>query len=74
MDYEDQSYDPFNEHAEFEYKYSFIPRRCRNTQQLVWGLAVRGRWRIRAGDNVFINDDRWYHRHEAVIMMLKGLK
>ena len=69
-----QSYDHFNDRAEFEYKYSFIPRRCYNTQQLVWGLAVRGRWRVRAGDNVFVNDDRWYHRHEAVIMMLRGLK
>ena len=71
---ENQAYDPFNDKAEFEYKYSFVPRRCHNTQRLIWGLAVRGRWRLRAGDNVFINDDRWYHRHEAVLMMLKGLQ
>ena len=74
MSDEPAGYDPFNDRACFEYKYSFIPRRCHNTQRLIWGLAVRGRWSVRAGDNVFIDHDRWYHRHEAVIMMLKGLR
>lgn len=71
---EAQAYDSFNERARFEYKYSFKPRRCYNTGKFVWGLAVRGRWTYRAGDITFDNEDRWYHRHEAIIMMLKGLQ
>jgi hypothetical protein len=67
-----QSYDPFDDRAVFEYKYSFMPRRCYNTRQLVWGLAVRGRRSYRTGDITFDNEDRWYHRDEAILKMLKG--
>lgn len=68
-----QAYDPFEDRAVFNYKYSFIPRRCYNTKKLVWGLAVRGR-RIITGPGSDVVEDRWYHRHEAIIMMLKGLQ
>lgn len=68
-----QAYDPFNDRAVFQYKYSFVPRRCYNTQQLVLGLAVRGR-RVITGPGDPVVEDRWYHRHEAVLMMLKGLQ
>lgn len=72
MDDGPQSYDPFNDYACFEYKYSLKPRRCYNTGQQVWGLAVRGRRSYRYADNNFAHEDRWYHRNEAIIMMLKG--
>jgi hypothetical protein len=62
----------FNSCADFHYKYSFIPRRCYNTNRWVWGVAVRGR-RVITGPGDSIIEDRWYHRHEAIIMMLKGL-
>ena len=62
----------FNERANFCYKYSFMPRRCYNTKRWIWGVAVRGR-RVIMGPGDSIIEDRWYHRHEAVIMMLKGL-
>jgi hypothetical protein len=68
-----QAYDPFNERATFEYKTSFIPRKCYTTKKWVWGLAVRGR-RIITGPGEPVVEDRWYHRHEAILMMLKGLK
>lgn len=68
-----QAYDHFDDRARFEYKYSFIPRRCHTTKRLVWGLAVRGR-RIITGPGLPEVEDRWYHRHEAIIKMLKGLK
>jgi hypothetical protein len=67
-----QAYDPFNDRAVFEYKHSLIPRRCYNTGAWVWGLAVRGR-RVITGPGEPVIEDRWYHRHEAVMMMLKGL-
>ncbi len=67
-----QAYDPFSDQARFEYRYSIIPRRCYETGRLVWGLAVRGR-RVITGPGEPIYEDRWYHRNEAVLMMLKGL-
>ena len=70
-----QEYDFFNKRAVFTYKYSIVPRRCYNTGSWIWGLAIRGRRIIDgpAGEEPLI-EDRWYHRHEAVIMMLKGLE
>jgi hypothetical protein len=67
-----QMYDPFDDRATFEYKTSLIPRRCYTTNRWVWGLAVRGR-RIITGPGEPVIEDRWYHRHEAIIMMLKKL-
>jgi len=64
--------DYFNSRADFYYKYSLIPRRCYNTQRWIWGVAVCGR-RVITGPGDSITEDRWYHRHEAIIMMLKGL-
>jgi hypothetical protein len=66
-----QSYDPFDDRAVFEYKYSFIPRRCYTTGQWVWGVAMRGRRYIH-GPGEPVVEERWYHRHEAIIKMLKG--
>lgn len=67
---EDQSYDLFMDCASFDYAYSFWPRRCYNTHRWVWGVAMRGR-RIITGPGEPVVEDRWYHRHEAMIMMLK---
>lgn len=69
---ENQMYDYFNDRATFEYKYSWRPRRCYNTGQLVLGTAVRGR-RVITGPGEPVIEDRWYHRHEAIIMMLKKI-
>lgn len=66
----EQAYDYFNDCASFEYKYSFLPRRCYNTGRWVWGLGMRGR-RIITGPGEPVIEDRWYHRHEAIIMMLQ---
>lgn len=66
-----QSYYPFNDRAQFEYKYSIIPRRCYTTNRWIWGLSMRGR-RIITGPGDPVIMDRWYHRNEAIIKMLKG--
>ena len=68
---DEQTYDSFDSRAHFEYKYSLIPRRCFVTKRFFWGLAVRGRVYRRDGDQIIYND-RWYHKDEAIIMMLKG--
>ncbi len=67
---EEQSYDYFNDRASFEYKHSFWPRRCYNTGRWVWGVAMRGR-RIITGPGEPVIEDRWYHKHEAIMMMLQ---
>ena len=66
-----QYYDHFDDRATFEYKYSFIPRRCYTTKRWIWGLAMRGR-RVITGPGDPIIEHRWYHRHEAIIKMLKA--
>ena len=66
-----QAYDPFADRAVFEYAHSWIPRRCYNTGRWLWGIAVRGR-RVITGPGEPVIEDRWYHRHEALIMMLKA--
>ena len=66
-----QSYDPFGDRAVFEYRYSLIPRRCYTTNRVVWGLAMRAR-RIITGPGDPVIEDRWYHRDEAILKMLKG--
>jgi hypothetical protein len=65
------SYDPFDDRAVFKYKYSFIPRRCYTTNRWIWGLSMRGR-RVITGPGDPLIQDRWYHRDEAIIKMLKG--
>lgn len=65
-----QMYDAFDDRATFDYRYSLVPRRCYESNQLVWGLAVRGR-RIITGPGTPVIEDRWYHRNEAIIKMLK---
>jgi hypothetical protein len=69
-----QTYDPFMDRATFNYAYSIRPRRCYNTQKLIWGQAVRGRRLIYgpAGEPPIV-EDRWYHKDEGIIMILKGL-
>ncbi len=71
-DEEIQAYDHFDDSATFEYKYSLIPRRCYDTNKLIWGLAIRGRRYYRVGEVSGMHEDRWYHRHGAIIKMLKG--
>ena len=66
-----QAYDHFNDRAVFRYAYSIWPRRCYNTQRWIWGLALLGR-RVITGPGEPVIEDRWYHRHEAIIMMLKN--
>lgn len=67
---QEQAYDHFNDRASFRYAYSIWPRRCYNTGRRLWGTALLGR-RIITGPGEPVIEDRWYHRHEAIIMMLK---
>ena len=66
-----QTYDDFNDRASFRRAYSFWPRRCYNTGRWVWGPAVLG-YRIFFGPGDPATEERWYHPHEAAVMMLKG--
>ena len=67
----------FNKEAKFEYKYSFLPRRCYKSGKLLWfTLALCGRRIIDYYDGLNIwkaYDDRWYDSCEGLIMMIKGV-
>jgi hypothetical protein len=65
-----QNHKSFNDRAVFEYRVSVFPRRCYNTGSWIWGRAVRGRRTI-TGPGEPVIEDRWYHRNEALIMMIK---
>ena len=62
--------DRFLSRAVFEYCTSVIPRRCYNTRRWIWGRSMRGR-RIITGPGEPIVEDRWYHKNEALIMLIK---
>jgi hypothetical protein len=58
--------------ATTELKYCMWPRRCHLTNKsLLFKLAYRSRRSYRAGDNYFVNEDRWYNRHDFLMMRLK---
>jgi hypothetical protein len=67
---EPQMYDAFMDRAVFEYKVSWRLRRCYNTGRRIWGTAVRGR-AIWTGPGEPAVEDRWYHIHEGLIMLIK---
>ena len=68
-----QMYDPFNDRAYFTYVFCAWPRKCYNTGRWIFmTTAMRGR-RIITGPGEDVIEDRWYHRDEAIIMMIKGI-
>lgn len=70
-DYMDERHDPFNHHATFEYKFSFLPRRCHKTNKWLWmTTALRGRV-VELSPSGLIKEDRWYNSSEGLIMLLK---
>jgi len=67
-------YDGFMNRARFEYRYCLWPRRCYNTKRWIWlETTMRGR-AIWTDPGEPVVEDRWYHRHEALIMMIKGVQ
>jgi hypothetical protein len=66
-------YDPFDDYAQYELMFCWLPRRCYVTDQLLCcTLAMRGR-RIITGPGEPVIEDRWYHRNEYLIMLLKRI-
>jgi hypothetical protein len=64
--------DMFEARAIYQYKWCMIPRQCYATKKSLWlTRAVRGlaTW-TGPGDPVV--EQRWYHRDQALVMMLKG--
>ena len=62
------------ERATSELKWCLWPRRCYATNKMLWlKLAYRSRRSFRAGDNYFVNEDRWYSKHEFIMMRLQGI-
>lgn len=67
-----QKYDPFMDHAEVDYKYSLLPRRCYKTGRQLWlDRAVRAR-RTWTGPGTPVTEDRWYDRSAFLVMRIKG--
>jgi hypothetical protein len=60
----------FNQRAQFEYRFSIIPRQCYLTGQWIWGRHIRARavWHG-PGDPAI--EDRWYHKDQALVMLIQ---
>lgn len=55
-----------------ELKWVLWPRRCYESNRLLWlELAYRSRNHFRSGDTDFITEDRWFGRHEFLIVKIK---
>jgi hypothetical protein len=67
----DDVYDSFMNRVVLSYHRSFWPRRCYVTGQwLFCTIAIRGR-AIWTGPGTPVLEDRWYHRNEGLMLMLK---
>ena len=67
----DTGYDSFMGRVILSYHIIFWPRRCYTSGQwLFFTIAMRGR-AIWTGPGDPVIEDRWYHRHEGLMLMLK---
>ena len=65
--------DEFERRARFEYCWSFWPRRCYRSQRWIWGQAVRAE-AIWTGPGEPIIEQRWLHRDEGLMLVMKRTK
>ena len=58
--------------AEVKLKFCFLPKKCFNTDKLLWfKYAYRTRNTYRVENDILLHDDRWYSTNEFIIMRLK---
>jgi len=70
----DAMQDGWHLRSEYTYQYCIWPRRCYNTGRWLWfTVAVRGS-AIWHGPGEPLVEQRWYHRNEALIMIIKGIE
>ena len=60
----------FERRAQFQYRWSLWPRRCYRSDRRIWGRAVCGT-AVWTGPGEPVVEQRWLHRDEGLIMMLK---
>ena len=66
-------YDPFEDRAQFECRYSLWPRRCHRSGRWIWLTTAMYSRAIWHGPGEPVIESRWYHRDEALILMIKGV-
>ena len=70
----DAMQDEWHLRSEYIYQYCIWPRRCYNTGRWLWfTMAIRGS-AVWPGPGEPLVEHRWYHRNEALIMMIKGIE
>ena len=65
--------DPWHVRSEYTYRYCFWPRRCYNTGQWLWLTRVLHGSAVWHGPGEPVVEQRWYHRDEGLVMMIKGV-
>jgi hypothetical protein len=65
--------DPWHVRSEYTYRYCFWPRRCYNTGQWLWLTQALHGSAVWHGPGEPVVEQRWYHRDEGLMMMIKGV-
>lgn len=71
LDQTHSSYDPFEGRAQYEYRYSLWPRRCYVSKRWLWLTTAMYSRAIWHGPGEPVIESRWYHRDEALMLMIK---
>ena len=65
--------DPWHLRSKYTYQYCFWPRRCYNTGQWLWLTRALHGSAVWHGPGEPVVEQRWYHRDEGLVMMIKGV-
>ena len=66
--------DPWHLQSEYTYRYCLWPRRCYNTGQWLWFTWALHESTVWHGPGEPVVEQRWYHRDNGLIMMIKGVE
>lgn len=70
---DDMNHATWMDGATIKLKWSLWPRKCYSTGKSIWmTLSYRTRRYFRSGDIDFITEDRWYDKHEFLLLKLRG--
>lgn len=70
---DDMNFSTWMDRATTEHKLCLWPRHCYQTKKSLWlKYAYRTSNYYRSGDIDFVREDRWYDKHEFLLLTLKG--
>ena len=68
------NYDPFEDRAQYEYRFCLWPHRCHISGRWLWLTTAMYSRAIWHGPGEPVIEQRWYHRDEALMLMIKKVR